>query len=119
MKTKLIILFGFIAISWLVSCSSKNEVKIQENISKSDSLKYVEGTIIMVGNEPFVELALNVNDSLVYVLDCPKEMQDSLKQKQGESFIIYYSDKIKNEIGTKLIVTENKKIEKQTKEGEK
>ena len=43
------------------------------------------GQIYVIGNEPFTQLTLKLADGRTYLLDCPKEIEMSLLQLQGQA----------------------------------
>jgi len=75
-----------------------------------NSSSAVEGKIVKVGNEPFTELAIQINDNSIYILDCNTELSDSLSNNQGESYKIYFNKKTKTDLGTKIKVTSVEQI---------
>lgn len=101
---KLTIVFTSLILVLLISCSDKNIG------NSSDSNSTVEGRIVKVGNEPFTKLAIQINDSTIYILDCKEEMSDSLVNKQGQLYKIYYNEKIETKMETKIIVTNAEQI---------
>ena len=100
---KLTIVFISFFLTFLFSCSGK---KVE---NKTEPNSYIEGTIQKVGNEPFTKLALQVNDSTIYLLECTTEINNLLLSKQGEMYKIYFSEKIETELGTKVIVSKTEK----------
>ena len=106
MKKRIIVFISFF-LALLFSCSGKKvENKTQLN-------SYIEGTIQTVGNEPFTNLALQVNDSTIYLLECTNELSDSLQKNHGELYKIYFSKKIETELGTRIKVSKAEHIRKQ------
>ncbi len=76
-------------------------------------MKELVGQVIVVGNEPFTDLALQVNPSLNYILDCNSKTRETLLGNQGKWVKIYY-----NKIGKKnnLTTIEVEKAQILTKE---
>jgi len=52
--------------------------------------KYITGIIVVVGNEPFTNLAVQTGPSEVVILDCDKETKNFLLGNQGKNVKIYY-----------------------------
>lgn len=53
----------------------------------------MQGTVYVTGNEPFTRLALVAEDGTRYILNCSKEIEESLNRFQGRKFRIRYSEK--------------------------
>ncbi len=64
----------------------------------------VVGIVQMVGNDPFIKLAVNINDKDIYFLECSKELQAELIKNQNRVFEIVYSDVKKSAEGITLVV---------------
>ncbi len=66
--------------------------------SHQDSLKakFVVGQVVVVGNEPFTNLAVKINSTSTYVLKCDKETKELLWKNQGRIIKIFY-DSVDNE----------------------
>jgi hypothetical protein len=89
-----VLLISFISfIILFIGCSGS------EN---ADGTSFVTGEIQMVNNEPFAVLAV-VNDTTVYLIDCPDEIRELLYNNQGRSAKIYYNSIHKNEEGLKVL----------------
>lgn len=58
-------------------------------------LKKVEGTIVIVGNEPFTYPALQISQDITYVINCDEKDRKNFFENQGKRFVIYY-DEIKS-----------------------
>ena len=101
---KLIIVLTSLILILIFSCSDKRIG------NSTDSNSTIEGRIVKVGNEPFTKLAIQINDTTIYLLDCKDELADSLSNKQGEMYKVYFNKKIETELGTKVIVTNVEKI---------
>ena len=87
----------FILTSFLfASCSSSKTC-----CSDGDSFT---GTITVVGNEPFTNLALQVSGGETYLLECEKELAESLAKEQGKTYKIKFNETKKHSRGTMLIV---------------
>ncbi|MGD8781724.1 MAG: hypothetical protein PVH88_22505 [Ignavibacteria bacterium] len=94
------IIFVFLLTSLLAGCSSKNETL---------NLKKIEGTIIIVGNEPFTQPALKVSDDKSYIIECSEEERKILFNNQGEKFVIYYNILSNGPNGETLKMVKSKK----------
>jgi len=64
----------------------------------------VVGIVQMVGNDPFIKLAVNINNKDIYFLECTKELQAELIKNQNRVFEIVYSDVKKTSEGITLVV---------------
>jgi hypothetical protein len=42
------------------------------------------GTIVVIGNEPFVHLALQTESGATYILECPVDVERTLASRQGQ-----------------------------------
>jgi hypothetical protein len=51
--------------------------------NKNDEKSIIIGKIFVVGNEPFTKLGLQVDKEKMYILDCTKELEEKLLQRQG------------------------------------
>lgn len=100
-KSTLSALFVFAAILILAGCSSSNT-------GEKDTQK-LTGKIVVVGNMPFTRLALMTAPDKKYVLNCGKEMEDSLSRYQGRDAEISYSE-MKDSSGIDVVTVENVKF---------
>lgn len=96
---KIIIVFISLFVILLISCSEK---RVENTTPPKDSIL---GKIVIVGNAPFSKLALQINDSTIYILECTNAVKDSLINNQGELYKIYFSKILETEMDTKIIVT--------------
>ena len=96
--------FTSLAFIIIISCSGQ---KIENNMNSNST---VEGKIVKVGNEPFTELGIQINDTSIYVLECDDDLYDSLSSNQGEMYKVYFSKKTETEMGTKIKVTNVEQI---------
>jgi len=64
-----------------------------------------EGIIYSIGNEPFTRLGLQTSDGTMYVLKCPKEIEQALNQKQGQKIKVYFENKTQSPEGLILQVS--------------
>jgi len=92
---KLFLIVFIISAFYLISCCS----------SSAQEGNTVKGAIAVVGNEPFTRLAIIVDDSKVYVLDCSEELKKELLKKQGRQYAIQFSESRK-ELGSEVITVE-------------
>jgi len=65
----------------------------------------VRGTIVVVSNPPFSNIALKTDEGKFYILECSKELENQLWKEQGNFFYIKYTD-IREENGETVIVVE-------------
>ncbi len=94
-------------IALLFSCSAKKTAS--DNIQLITDSSF-EGTIVVVDNAPFSKLALQVNDSTSYYIECSESLTDSLLKEQGELYKIFFSEKIETQLGKKIVVSKIEKI---------
>lgn len=64
----------------------------------------VIGIIQVVGHEPFSNLAVNINDKDVYLLECTKEVKAELLKNQQKVYQIIYSEIKESYEGIILVV---------------
>ena len=97
---------SFIILTFLLctSCSSSQKCE--------NDLTYHTGTITVVGNEPFTNLALQVSGEKTYLLDCGEELTRKLWKEQGKTYKIGFCKTEKKPRGTALIVIEAEPVEK-------
>jgi hypothetical protein len=55
------------------------------------------GHILLIGHEPFPQLALEDTTGTVYVLRCPEETRKKLEEQQGQRVRLHCSSILKNE----------------------
>jgi len=55
-------------------------------------MKKLTGRLFMTGNDPFASISLVVDSTTVYILDCNKETDKTLKEHQGERAEISYKN---------------------------
>jgi starvation-inducible outer membrane lipoprotein len=72
-------------------------------VSCSSGKQYIEGTICKIGNEPFTNMAIQVDAYTVYAITANKEILDELEKQQGYKMKIFYS-KIDSSGETKRVV---------------
>ncbi len=96
----------------LIISSCSNEKINKTTSSDIDNNAFVEGRITVVGNEPFTQLGLSVNDSIVFLLDCNKKLKENLLHNQGQFYKIQFSERKETENGTMLKVVNSEKIQK-------
>ncbi|MBI9070554.1 MAG: hypothetical protein JEY94_03090 [Melioribacteraceae bacterium] len=116
MKKIMYVIVLFISTLFIISCTQKDlktSNKLDENIKTNT--ESIEGMITVVGNEPFTRLALLVNDSTTYVLDCDSLIKSDLLNNQGKTYKIEYSVKEKLNQGIALKVTKINPIIKNDK----
>ncbi len=76
---------------------------------KTTDMKELVGQVVVVGNEPFTNLALQVSPSLNYILECNSSMRDTLLGNQGKWVKIFYN-KIDEKNNLKTIKVEKAEI---------
>jgi hypothetical protein len=65
---------------------------------------YIDGQIMVVGNDPFTKLSVFDSSNNCYILECSEKLKNELWKKQG-SFIRVFFDSYKQDlVGIKLIV---------------
>ncbi len=107
-KVNLVILLLLFAT--LLNCSG-DKTELEKKRNNSNKEIFIEGTIATIGNEPFTELAIQVNDSTSYILECNKAISDSLLKQQGELYKVYYDNKSpSSKVDGKIIVSGIKKV---------
>ena len=87
---------SILIITLVCSCKTTNN---EQNLSNQESndhekLEFVTGQITTIGNEPFTELGIVINDSTIYALKCDNEVKSNLSGNQGKIFKVYYYEKI-------------------------
>lgn len=103
-KKQLLVSFVIIIVTVLLvsSCASSKNCE--------GEMKYESGTIAVVGNEPFTELALQVEGGESFILICDKELSEKLMRQQGQQYKIGYCKIEKKSRGTGLIVVKAEPI---------
>lgn len=97
----------------LIGCTKENVKHTTTSAAKNFlNNNVIEGQITVVGNEPFTELGLMVNDSTVYMLDCSKEIKNTLLKNQGSFYKIFFTKKTESKNGIRLSVSKTEKIQK-------
>lgn len=98
MSYKMQILFlTFLSLSIFISgCYSSGEGNRSANV--------VKGTITVIGNEPFTQLAVRTDNDKVYVLQCSKELKEELLKQQGNYYYIQFGGTLEKSGTTTLIV---------------
>jgi uncharacterized lipoprotein YehR (DUF1307 family) len=78
---QIILMLVLVMVLFVSGCAgSKNILQV----------KSVVGKIVVVGNEPFTNLALQTSPSSILILDCSKETKDFLFNNQGKAVKIFY-----------------------------
>lgn len=92
---------SILIIVLVCSCKTTNNEQNSSNQKSNDQkkLEFVTGQITTIGNEPFAELGIVVNDSTIYTLKCDNEVKSNLSGNQGKFFKVYYYKK-NDSIGT-------------------
>ncbi len=71
------LLFACLIAVFLLSCRAAQR-------SSAPPQTFV-GEVYVIGNMPFTRLALKIGQQQTYVLDCPKEVENTLMQHQGQT----------------------------------
>lgn len=93
-----LIMMGLFIMIGIVGCSSGKQ--------------YMEGTICKVGNEPFTNMAIQVDSYTIYPITADTDILKELESKQGYKVKIFYS-KIDSSGETKRIILKAYEIIKQ------
>lgn len=70
----------------------------------SSSKGSLEGTICMIGNDPFTEIAIQTDSITVYRIEASKEIKEVLIENQGRQAKIIYTKKDSSELPIKIYV---------------
>jgi hypothetical protein len=73
--------------------------------SGSISDNSVRGSIVVVSNPPFSNIAIKTDEGKFYILDCSKELENQLWKEQGNFFYIKFKE-MREENGETIIVVE-------------
>ncbi len=57
----------------------------------------IQGHILLMGHDPFPQLALEDTTGTVYILRCPEETRKKLEKQQGQRVQLHCSSILKNE----------------------
>ena len=71
----------------------------------------VQGKIVLIGNEPFTQLAIQDEDGYVFQLICPKRLEQKLLQNQGDHIRVYYSQIVQTEQYARITVERYELVE--------
>jgi len=100
--------FTIVLAVFLVTCSS--------NLSKkSGDFNLMKGFITIVGNEPFVKLALRTDDNQIFLLQLNDELKQKLWKEQGTYYYITYSDLRQHDGTTTITVVKVHPLNEETK----
>ena len=61
------------------------------------SSRIIQGHILIIGHDPFPQLALEDTTGTVYILHCPEETRKKLEKQQGQRVRLNCSSILKNE----------------------
>ncbi|MCL5027639.1 MAG: hypothetical protein M1480_01330 [Bacteroidetes bacterium] len=78
----------------VIGCSSQNTMEA----------KFVVGEVEVVGNEPFINLAVKVNPTNTYILNCNEETKKLLFKNQGKMVKIFYDSVDNNKVPKEISV---------------
>lgn len=91
---------SFVLLSFLILCYLAGGCAGDSILSKG----YIDGQIMVVGNEPFTKLAVFDSTNNSYMLVCNVALRNELWKKQG-SYLRIFFDSYKQDLdGIKLIV---------------
>jgi hypothetical protein len=76
-RSQRVLLFAFLIAVFFFSCRAAQR-------SSAPPQTFV-GEVYVIGNMPFTRLALKIDQQQTYVLDCPKEVENTLMQHQGQT----------------------------------
>ncbi|MGE5316101.1 MAG: hypothetical protein ACM3Q4_15515 [Acidobacteriota bacterium] len=91
MKTTLLAVLLLCMIMAIDSCSSSSTTTTDKPSAAPSTFPYMIGRIEVIGNEPFTKLALRVDETHLYLLRAPKEMEPDLVRHQQGLVKLYYS----------------------------
>ena len=95
MKSIIKIFFAVLLIIPLFNgCSSKDSMES----------KFVIGEVEVVGNEPFINLAVKINPTNAYILNCNEETKKLLFKNQGKMVKIFYDSIDNNKVPKEISV---------------
>jgi hypothetical protein len=97
MKLKVI---SMTLICFISFCYLFNGCSAETVLSKG----FIDGQILIVGNEPFTKLALFDSKNNCYILECREELKNELWKKQGSFLRIFFNAHKQDLDGVKLIV---------------
>jgi len=90
-----------LALIWFLSfCCLVNGCSADTVLSKG----FIDGQIMVVGNEPFTKLAVFDSSNNCYLLECGEEMKNELWKKQGAFLRIFFDANKQDLDGIKLKV---------------
>jgi hypothetical protein len=70
----------------------------------------IEGSVVVVGNEPFTAVAIQTSEGGVYRVSAPPDLERRLRQVQGMKVRAEYSRIDSTAQGVKILVTEFKTL---------
>ncbi len=76
------------------------------NCGESDKIT-LKGEIVIVGNEPFTQLALKLDNSKIYLLECDDNLRKELWDKQGSRYAIEFTESKVDQFGMPVIKVES------------
>jgi hypothetical protein len=65
----------------------------------------IEGSIIVVGNEPFTSVAIQTSKGAVYRVSAPPRLEQRLRQVQGMKILAEYSRIDSTAEGMRIVIT--------------
>jgi ABC-type Fe3+-hydroxamate transport system substrate-binding protein len=93
MKNILLILLLASVVVALDSCSSTSPSTSPSTsgTTRASTFPYMIGRIEVIGNEPFTKVALRVDESHLFLLTAPKDLEKELTAHQAGLVKLYYS----------------------------
>lgn len=76
------------------------------NCGENDKIT-LKGEIVIVGNEPFTQLALKLDNSKIYLLECDDILRKELWNKQGSRYAIEYTESRVDQLGMPVLMVES------------
>jgi len=71
----------------------------------------IEGSVVVVGNEPFTSVAIQTSEGTVYRVSASRGLERRLRQVQGMKIIAEYTQIDSTAEGLKIVVTKFKTLE--------
>jgi hypothetical protein len=71
----------------------------------------IEGSVVVVGNEPFTSVAIRTSEGTVYRVSASRALERRLRRAQGMKIIAEYTQIDSTVEGLKMVVTKFKTLE--------
>lgn len=85
------LVFAFLIVSLFNACSTTKDAAGYTDKDGKSGIQTLKGKIIVIGNEPFTKLALQLDNEKVYLLKCKDELAKKLWRNQGVIYSVEYS----------------------------